>query len=31
MGADVTSELAAQWFFDVVSPFSYLHLSQFEL
>ena len=25
----MTNGLAAQWFFDVVSPFSYLHLSQF--
>jgi hypothetical protein len=26
----MTNRLAARWFFDVVSPFSYLHLSQFE-
>ena len=25
-----TNALAAQWFFDVVSPFSYLHLTQFD-
>ena len=26
----MSNRLAARWFFDVVSPFSYLHLSQFD-
>ena len=26
----MTNGLVAQWFFDVVSPFSYLHLKQFD-